>query len=527
MRVVDLTDPENLRLVSDVTLPGAETMYVQFQDEFAFLGSHKVDMRTFSSVLRLDTEGKQVDTSQFLLPLGNLLATGGVGEHQGLAIWAHQAAPDTRGPGVGYHLPRNGQTNYPRGAPISLLIHETLDSTTIKPGVTFIVRPLGGAHVPGKAVFAFDDILTFTPDQNLQPNTTYEVLLTAGGIKDAAGNGIEEYRFLFSTGATLSGNTAPSVTSFTASPHPARPGQSVAFSAIGQDPENGPLEYRFDFGDGSPKTAWSPSPAANHVYAAKGRHVAKVHLRDAGGLVTIAVHTVTVTDESATNTPPRSTEVEVDAARRTVWTVNPDHGTVTALDADSLARRFEAVVGEEPRGLAVDTQGRAWVACRRGDRIARVRTDGTTLPPIALDYGDAPHGIVIHPGGASAFVSFPRWQHPLCFAFPLGARPRGSLARQHRDDDPGRDDPARQARQRRAPRQSRRRQGHAELPRGSRRDQGRHPPPRRLQQDEQRQGPPRRSRPRPGQHGAEPPHPRRHRHERGAQVDRHRQQRFG
>ncbi|MBU6179797.1 MAG: Ig-like domain-containing protein, partial [Verrucomicrobia bacterium] len=405
MRVVDLTDPENLRLVSDVTLPGAETMYVQFQDESAFLGSHKVDMRTFSSVLRLDTEGKQVDTSQFLLPLGNLLATGGIGENQGLAIWAHQAAPDTRGPGVGYHLPRNGQTNYPRSAPISLLIHETLDSTTIKPGVTFIVRPLGGSHVPGKAVFSFDDILTFTPEQNLQPNTTYEVILTAGGIKDVAGNGIEEYRFLFSTGATVSGNAAPSVSSFTASHHPARPSQAVTFSAIGQDPENGALEYRFDFGDGSPKTAWSPSAAASHVYAARGRHLAKAHVRDAGGLVAIAVHTVTVTDESATNTPPRSTEVEVDATRRTVWTVNPDHGTVTALDADSLARRFEAVVGEEPRGLAIDPQGRAWVACRRGDRIARVRTDGTTLPPIPLDYGDAPHGIVIHPAGASAFVS--------------------------------------------------------------------------------------------------------------------------
>lgn len=194
MRVVDVTDPENLRLVSDVTLPGAETMYVQFQDEYAFLGSHKVDMRTFSSVLRLDTEGEEVDTSQFLLPLGNLLATGGIGENQGLAIWAHQAAPDTRGPSFGYHIPRAGQTNYPRGAPISLLIHETLDSTTIRPGTNLIVRPLGGQAITGKAVFAFNDILTFTPDQNLQANTTYEVVLTGGGIKDAVGNGIEEYR---------------------------------------------------------------------------------------------------------------------------------------------------------------------------------------------------------------------------------------------------------------------------------------------------------------------------------------------
>lgn len=405
MRVVDVTDPEDLRLVSDVALPGAETMYVQFQDEYAFLGSHKVDMRTFSSVLRLDTEGEEVDTSQFLLPLGNLLATGGIGENQGLAIWAHQAEPDTRGPSVGYHIPRSGQTNYPRGAPVSLLIHETLDSTTITVGTNFIVRPLGGAPITGKAVFAFNDILTFTPDEPLLAHTTYEVVLAEGGIKDAVGNGMEEYRFLFSTGETVSGNLAPSVTTFTSSQHPAVPGQSVSFTAVASDPEDDPLEFRFDFGDGSPRTDWSATPSASHVYANPGRYYAKVHVRDSSSLVSIAVLTVTATNETATRTPPRSTEVEIDETRRTVWTVNPDHGTVTALEADTLARRLETVVGADPRSLALDGEGRAWVACRGDDRIARVLPDGTTLAPLVLDYGDAPHGIVIPPGGTSAFVS--------------------------------------------------------------------------------------------------------------------------
>lgn len=405
MRVVEVTDPENLRLVSDVTLPGAETMYVQFQDEFAFLGSHKVDMRTFSSVLRLDTEGREVDTSQFLLPLGNLIATGGIGENQGLAVWAHQAAPDTRGPSVGYHIPRSGQVNYPRGAPISLLIHETLDSTTIRPGANFIVRPLGGTHVAGTAVFSFDDILTFTPNQPLLANTTYEVVLPDGGIRDAAGNGIEEYRFLFSTGSTVSGNRAPVVNSFTNSRHPSVPGQAVTLSAAAADPEDDPLEFRFDFGDGSPRTEWGTASSAGHVYESEGRYHAKVHVRDSSGLVTIGILTVTVTRENATRTPPRSTEVECDEPRRTIWTVNPDHGTVTALDADSLGRRFEAAVGADPRSLAIDAQGRAWVACRGDDRVSRVLPDGTVLAPIVLDYGDAPHGIVISPDGTNAFVS--------------------------------------------------------------------------------------------------------------------------
>ena len=171
-------------------------------------GQMVVDMRTLESVLFFDGAntvrpsdgGTGINTSQFLLPLGNLLVTGGIGPHQGMAIWAHQAEPDTRGPSVGYHVPQAGRTGYPTGAPISLLIHETLETPTIVNGVSFIVRPLGGAAISGRLIFAFDDVLTFTPDEPLEPDTTYEVVLPADGIRDAAGNGMVGYSFAFSTG---------------------------------------------------------------------------------------------------------------------------------------------------------------------------------------------------------------------------------------------------------------------------------------------------------------------------------------
>ena len=194
---MDVTDPTDLAFITDRPLPGDEAMYAQFQDEYAFIGSHKVDMRSFESVLNLNGAttvrpndgGVGINTSQFALPIGNLLVTGGIGENQGMAVWAHQAAPDTRGPSVGFHIPRAGQTNYPRDLPISLLIHETLETKTLVNGSTFIVRPLGGNPIAGRLIFSFDDILTFTPDQPLAANTTYEVVLPAGGIQDAAGNG--------------------------------------------------------------------------------------------------------------------------------------------------------------------------------------------------------------------------------------------------------------------------------------------------------------------------------------------------
>lgn len=403
IRVVDVSDPTDMRFVADVPLPGAQAMYVQFQDEFAFLGSHKVDMRTISSVLRFDTEGEGVDTSQFLLPLGNLLATGGVGEDQGLAIWAHQAEPDTRGPSVGYHLPRAGQTNYPTGSPITLLIHETLESPTIRVGETLIVRPLGGDSITGRAVFAFNDILTFTPDQPLQADTTYEVVLPAGGIRDVAGNGIEGYSFVFSTGPTVSGNLPPEVVDFSFSTYPARPGESVVLSATGRDPEEGSLEYRFEFGDGSAPSPWSANSSVGHTYDSSGHYSAKVQVRDEQGVLGTAVATVTVSDRIAAEPPPRSSPVVIDGERRVVWAANPDNDTVAAIEADTLEVLSETGVGGDPVSVAIDSAGNAWVACRGGDRIDVVAPGGTTVVTIPLDYGDAPAAIVS--GGEKMFVS--------------------------------------------------------------------------------------------------------------------------
>lgn len=404
MRVVDVTDPENMEFIADVSLPGVQAMYVQFQDEFAFLGSHKVDMRTQQSVLRFDTEGENVDTSQFALPVGNLLATGGMDQNQGLAIWAHQAEPDTRGPSVGYHRPTAGQTNYPTGAVISVLIHETLESPTITVGENFIVRPMGGDPISGKAVFAFNDILTFTPDTELLPDTTYEVVIPPGGIKDVAGNGIEGYSFTFSTGGEISGNLPPEIMNFSASGYPAEPGETITFSAQADDPEDEPLEYRFDFGEGSSYTGWSSTASATFSYEEVGHYTTKVQVRDASGVSDTAVLTITVTDRTAAAPPGRSSEVVLDETRRTIWTVNPDNDTITAIHADTLEKKFERSVGDHPVSVAVDGSGTAWVACRDGDRIDRVGSDGTPLPPIALNYGDAPAGILVTRAG-NVFIS--------------------------------------------------------------------------------------------------------------------------
>ncbi|MEM1247498.1 MAG: Ig-like domain-containing protein [Acidobacteriota bacterium] len=408
MRVVDATDPSDLRFLADTPLPGDASMYIQFQDEFAFMGSHKVDMRTFQSVLRFDDgpyAGVSVDTSQFLLPLGNLLVTGGIGANQGMAVWAHQAAPDTRGPSVGFHIPQSGRTGYPVGAPISLLIHETLETPTIVNGDTFLVRPLGGSAIAGQLTYSFNDVLTFTPDSDLQQNTTYEVVVTAGGIKDAAGNGMVGYSFTFSTGASVGGNQAPSIESLDVSDYPAEPGGNVTLSLSATDPEGGSLQYRFDFGDGSAKTAWSSSSTGVANYATAGHFRATGQVRDASGSIASTSVTVTVAEALPAHLPSSSSPIACQGATRRVWTVNPDNDTVTALHADTGNVLLEVPVCKDPRSVAV-AGGEVWVSCFDEDEIAVLdEASGGELVRLQLGYGSGPQGLLFSPNGQTAYVA--------------------------------------------------------------------------------------------------------------------------
>lgn len=420
-RMVDATDPSALRFVADVPLfqppDSSGAMYAQFQDEFGFIGDHKIDMRTRQSVLRFQTTdaslptGQRVDMSQFALPLGNLIVTGGQGIYQGMAIFAHQADPDTRPPSVGFHIPRAGQTNYPRRAPISLIIHETLDTLSIVNGSSFMLRRvLGpgsyGPALPGKWVFGFNDILTFTPDAELDVNATYEVRVS--GIRDAAGNAMPTYAFTFSTGSAGSGNRPPSVTAFSASPYPVAPGGTTSFAASASDPDGDALQYRFDFGDGTPKTAWSASASATHVYAQQGHYRAVVQVRDPSGVIASRSTVVSVLAPLSGPRPTASGQMHCEASNRRVYTVHPDHDRVSVFNADTLAKIAEWPVCDHPSAVAfrAGSPGELWIACRDDDRVQiRRADDGSLLHTIDLGYGAAPEAVALSPDGNRAFVA--------------------------------------------------------------------------------------------------------------------------
>jgi cytochrome c551/c552/WD40 repeat protein len=415
--VLDISDPTAISVVADVDLPNPNDgpMYVQFQDNFAFIDRFKVDMNNpGEAVLEFPAyqdNQKIRDLSQFVLPLGNLMVSGGSGStlrDQALRIWVHQQAADTRGPSVGYHRPRPNQTDWPEVAPLSFLIHETLDATSITAG-SVLLRPVVGG-VPGAPVattmnFTSGGQLNVVPNAPLPDNTEFQVDFVAGGIRDVADNGIMPYSFRFSTGGAASGNAAPVISAYSATPYPAGVGQALSFSASASDADDDSLEYRFVFGDGS-DTGWQAASTAQHAYAAIGRYRAQVQVRDGNGGQSSRATSASVLPAPPGALPVASSTIAVDAANDRAFVVNPDADSLARIDLATRQRNAEFSTCADPRAAARDGAGRIWVSCFDGDRVqAFDPASGTLLADLATGYGSAPFAIVIGADGDTAYVS--------------------------------------------------------------------------------------------------------------------------
>jgi len=209
----DFTEPE---LVADFSAFGQygnelgrnarakNATYPKFQDNLLIFNDSVFNMDRLIAgdpdpvdlVLRSDGHDR---TSQFSLPLGNLIVTGGYGDRPGLSIWLRQNEPDTTPPVAAYHIPKRNESQFPKWAALSFLIHETLDNGRLDPTRDFTVRPvLGqdtfGLPVEGVLTFGSNNLLTFTPHHGLEDNQIYQVDFHSDpsqdlGFRDAGGTG--------------------------------------------------------------------------------------------------------------------------------------------------------------------------------------------------------------------------------------------------------------------------------------------------------------------------------------------------
>jgi MYXO-CTERM domain-containing protein len=401
LHVHDVSDPFHIVSLGSSDSMGDKGGYLSVQDGFAHCGASKsyakVDISgsTFSVVgsASSNVPGRDEDFGNVL---GNLVAISD--DHgNGSFLVPHQAAPDTTPPSVNFVSPPIGATGVARTSRIGLTFTDQIDKSHLD-ATTFFVRPVGGAAIPGR-LSTQTNIVNFSPDTELLPNTTYEVVLPKGGLRDFAGNALPEaFISTFSTGTALDNPLCKVTTK-----GPVVRGSAASFSVSAQ---GSGLTFAWDFGDGSATTAPAASTSVDHVFSDPGHYTVNVFVRDAGGLLTTCSLGQTVHRPLTSAKPTRSTTLMIDDARSRVWVVNPDNGSVTSFDAPSLTRRFEAKVGAHPRAIAKAKDGSVWVAVERDARIAVLdQDDGHELASIPLPRGSRPFGLAFSPDGSRAYAT--------------------------------------------------------------------------------------------------------------------------
>jgi DNA-binding beta-propeller fold protein YncE len=399
VHVWDLTNPASFPKVG--AIGGMDRpAYATVQDGYALVGDErnfvKVDIRTTPfSIVGRGTSGIADRSEDIATPLGNLVLMSN--DHPtGSAILPHRTTPDNTGPSVTMVNPRNNATNQRVTSRVGITLSDWVDLRSVGTA-SFIVRPLGGAALSGK-YSGEQGILNFWPNQALQPGTTYEVVVPAGGIKDFSGNGVPT---AFTSRFTTAGASPPTVE--VRRNGPALVGATVSFAISGST--GGSLTYSWDFGDGTPPTAFSSSSTASHAYGRPGHFAAKVTARNGAGQATSS-YVQAVHHALTARKPSGSGTLALDAARNRLWVVNPDTDTVTAIDGASHAKLFERAVGANPRTVGRAPDGTLWVVNQGSATISVLSGDqGTLLQTIALPRASEPYGIAFAPDGTAAYVT--------------------------------------------------------------------------------------------------------------------------
>ncbi|HEX6736816.1 MAG TPA: Ig-like domain-containing protein, partial [Vicinamibacteria bacterium] len=162
--IYDVSDPRQIRLLRASAGMGGKSGYLTVQDGFAHVGASnnyaKVNIGT-GAVANRGSSGISGRDEDFATVLGNLVMVSN--DHgEGSAIMPHQTAPDRTGPSVNMVVPADGAVSQARSSRVGITLTDLVDVASLG-SQTFIVRPVGGAALPGK-YSTQTGIVNFTPD---------------------------------------------------------------------------------------------------------------------------------------------------------------------------------------------------------------------------------------------------------------------------------------------------------------------------------------------------------------------------
>ncbi|GAA5481528.1 PA14 domain-containing protein [Haloferula sargassicola] len=163
------------------------------------------------------------------------------------------------------------------------------------------------------------------------------------------------------------------------------------------------VRYVWNFGDDSEEET-TTEPVNQHTFATPGRYTITLTGIDANGTETTATFYQNIRPHVSGARPTVSQAIAVGAG--SVWTVNPDNGSVSTLNLVTGGINAEIATGEKPHSLAFAPDGSLWVANQSSSTISVI--DPATYEvssTIALPRGSAPFGLAFTPDGSAAFVA--------------------------------------------------------------------------------------------------------------------------
>lgn len=403
LHILDISDPSRIRLINSVPM-GGHGGYLTVQDNFAHIGasSHyvKIDVGDENNLRVAGTASSGLSNrdEDFAVAMGNLVILSD-DHNNGSFIFPHQAEPDTNGPIVNMVSPRDRANNQPRTSRIGVTFTDRVDLRTVNHD-TFIVRPLGGEPLNG-SYSTQTGIVNFTPDRPLEPDMTYEIIIPAGGIRDAVGNPVPTtFEAQFTTGADLGASLWCEVQP----PQPARVGEMLTAQVEVAEARGG-YAVRWQFGDGSETVDSGSERQAQHRYDVPGHYTVRAMVSDAQRATTCAT-LATVLPHHPPGQPRNNSTIILDQSGTQVWNVNPDNDTVSVIDAVLLKQMAEIAVGRHPRSLAQAPDGTIWVVNQDDATITVIGADSrAVVATIALPPGSDPYAIVFSQQRSEAYVS--------------------------------------------------------------------------------------------------------------------------
>jgi len=183
-------------------------------------------------------------------------------------------------------------------------------------------------------------------------------------------------------------------------------GVSVNFNAQSNGGAN--PRYRWDFGDGSPVTAYSSATLALHPYNAPGRYLVTLTATDDTGVIATASAYQVIHPPLTAKKPTQSGSIVFEdraTGNDRVWVVNPDSDSVTVIDSITRLKLAETTIGNAPRSIAVAPDGRIWVTNMESATLSILNGNTYAIAAtVTVPRGSRPFGIAFDPNGSAAFV---------------------------------------------------------------------------------------------------------------------------